>query len=124
MTASPVRQLSQGIDVTIPSGSAVTSRINLVGRVLTGIIMPANWTAASLTFQGHVGVDGTPQNIFDSAGNELSVTAAASRFIPINPVNFYGVNFLIIRSGTSGAAVNQAADRVLTLCGAIPAIDQ
>jgi hypothetical protein len=57
-------------------------------------------------------------NLYDSTGTEAALASAlvvAGRRIPVNPSPFAGVDFIRVRSGTSAAPVNQAADRVLLL---------
>ena len=103
---------------TITSGTSLSAALDLtlLGGVPASIQMPAAWDAANLTFQ--VSADGTTfQNYFDSAGAgaEIVVGAAASRVIRLVPTDFWGIRFLKIRSGTSGLAVNQTADRALFL---------
>lgn len=102
------------IPVTIAINTAISDAIDLKGLVLVGISMPADWTAANLTFQA-AGPDGTYWNLYDAAGTEVSVTAAEDRFIAINPAAWEGVNRLKVRSGTSGTPVNQAAARTINL---------
>lgn len=102
--------------VTILNGAALSNAVNLtlVGGPLVGVQMPAAWTAANLTFQ--VSHDGTTyQDFYTSAGAEIVLTAAAARFIAIDPANYFGVRFVRLRSGTAGVPVNQDADRLLPL---------
>lgn len=102
-------------DVTIASGASLSDAIDVRGvRAPAVIEMPASWTAAALTFQ--TSYDGVTFKDYYSLVSEVSATsAAASRsiFLPIN--EFAGIRFLKIRSGTSAAPVNQAAERVLKL---------
>lgn len=115
----PVASQSANTDVVIPINTALSGAVNLGGATLVGIVMPAAWTAANLTFQGSV--DGVTYNeITDSAGTAVSVTAAAARYIPINPATLPGLQYVIVRSGTSGAAVNQTAARTITLVTRVP----
>lgn len=113
-------------DVQIANGASVTSTIRLdtiaansgdripSGTTLSGIFMPAAWTAANLTFRASY--DGTNFfDMYDDLGAEFSVTASTSRFIMLDPAAFAGVNFLVIRSGTASTPVNQGALRTLTL---------
>jgi hypothetical protein len=108
--------------VTIASGASLSGAAHIGFALsgggsrgtLVGIQMPSAWTAASLTFQASN--DGTTfTNLYDAAGNEVSVTTDASRWIALDPADFAGITHLKVRSGTSGTAVNQGADRVLTL---------
>ena len=102
-------------EATIAASASLSGAIRLpAGHYLAAIVMPAAWTAADLTFQASP-AGTTYNNLYDDNGNEVTVTAAASRFILLPPAEWYAMPFLKIRSGTSGAAVNQAAARTLTL---------
>lgn len=101
-------------DAVISSGGSLSPAVALGARVIHGILMPTGWDAAALTFQASV--DGTTFfDIYSSAGTELSYTVAASRYIPIDPTLWRAINLIKVRSGTSGAAVNQTADRTISL---------
>ncbi len=60
-------------------------------------------------------LDGTYVDVYDVEEAELEITADASRFLALDPVNFWSINYLKVRSGTSGTPVNQGADRTLKL---------
>lgn len=99
-----------GVPVTlaaqIPAGATGLSVASVLTGDLRRIVMPANWTAANLTFQ--TSEDGvTWSNLYDRTGVEYTVTAAASHAIQLPVADFAGVRNLIIRSGTSAAPVNQ-----------------
>lgn len=101
--------------VTISNGQSLSGPVDMGAGRLFAIVMPAAWTAANLTFQASP--DGvTYSNVFDSTGTEVTFTAAASQYI-INavPVEWIGVRYVKVRSGTSGTPVNQGADRALTI---------
>lgn len=115
MTTTPVKGLSEGATVTIASGASLSSAAHLRGRIPVGIYMPSAWDAASITLQGCNTEGGTYVDIYTTAGAEFSVSAGVNRYIPLDPVPLYGVNFLKIRSGTSGTPVIQAAQRDLVL---------
>lgn len=98
----------------IASGQSLSAAVHLHAHRLFAMQMPAAWDAANLTFQGSF--DGnTFANVYDEVGTEVTVVAAASRFIILDPAKFMGLQKLKVRSGTSGAAVNQTADRSLQL---------
>lgn len=103
--------------VTIANGASLSSEIDLGGYELEAIHMPAAWTAANLTFTAATVSGGTFDAVHDDGGTEVTVTAAASRAIPLGTVTrrLNGLQFIKVRSGTAGAAVNQAADRTITL---------
>jgi hypothetical protein len=102
---------------TIAAGTALSGPCALGALTLVGISMPAVWTAAPLTFQ--VSPDGvTWQELYDGAGNEVTVTAAAGQFvIPLADPSYLwrGVNLVQVRSGTAAAPVNQVAAAVINL---------
>lgn len=111
---------------TIANGSSLSGEIDLNhirsaaegaggdGVHLAAIQMPSAWTAANITFQGSV--DGSIYyDLYDQYGTEVLVTAAASRVILLDLSMFAGINFVKLRSGTTGTAVNQAADRAIVL---------
>lgn len=101
--------------ITIATSTTLAAAVKLGTGRLFGIVIPATWTAANLTFQASY--DGTNYfNLYDDSGTEVTVTAAASRFIMLaNPMAWFGIQYLIIRSGTSGTPVAQAADRIIGL---------
>ena len=104
------------INVVITSGTSLSAVADLSDGGMwevVGIVMPDTWTAANLTFQS--ALDVTYQNVYKEDGTEYTVTAAASRNIGLDPVMFRHAAKLKIRSGTSGSAVNQTADRTVTL---------
>lgn len=103
--------------VTIASGQSLSGAIDLGPYRAFAIIMPASWTTANLTFQ--VSADGVNYaNLYDDSGNEVTVTAAASRYIIIaSPAKMLGVRWAKVRSGTSGSPVTQGADRAISLVG-------
>ena len=90
---SPVVPRAKAETVTIPSGEALTAAINLNGRAIVGIIMPGTWTAAAITMQACDTADGTFVDVIATGGSELSITAAASDYLAVDPVNQYGINF-------------------------------
>ena len=110
---SPVNALTYPEEVVILSGQSLSAALNLQGHIFTGVYMPAAWTAASLTFQGSFDGD-TYFNVFFD-GSEISTAVAASGYYGLDPVKFFGLKYLKVRSGTSGTPVNQGADRTLTL---------
>jgi len=105
------------VPATIATEESLSAEIDLgAGRVLCGIDMPADWTAANLTFQASYNSGGTFDNLYDQYGTEKTVTAAEDRFIPLDdPAFWMGVRYLKVRSGTAASAVAQGAERVIQL---------
>lgn len=102
---------------TIANGASLSGAVDLTNFVFAGLMMPAAWTAASITFQGSI--DGTTYgDLYNTSGTEYTIASAnavASRFIAIDPRDFAGVRYVKVRSGSSAAAVNQGAARTLGL---------
>jgi hypothetical protein len=99
---------------TIGAGASLSAEVGLGEKTLVGIVMPAGWDAASLTFQASPDDVNFPE-LYDGAGNAVSFTVAAGQFIAVDPTRWRGVTAIKVRSGTSGAPVNQTAARTLTL---------
>lgn len=104
--------------VTIANGTSLSGAVNLGSKILSAIIIPSGWTAAALSFQASDDQGQTWKDVYDQGGNEINVAQAyvvINRRISIDPGDFGGIDFIKVRSGLSAAAVNQGADRVLTL---------
>ncbi len=102
------------VNVTIPAGQSLSGPADLVLARLHRLDMPAAWTAASITLQ--VSEDGeTFNDVFLDTAEYVVTTAAPNRSILIDQALAFGVRYWRVRSGTSAAPVNQAADRVLQL---------
>lgn len=104
--------------VTIANGQSLSSAISLGGAMVAGIMMPADWDAADITFQAsHDGL--TYHDVYLDDDSELVVQAAADRFVLFSNISqFLGFGlgtYLKIRSGTSGTPVAQSAARDLKL---------
>lgn len=98
---------------TIAAASSLSGAVALTGRVITGILLPPAWTAASLTLS--VSLDGvTYADLHDAAG-EVAFTVGASSFVGVMVTGLLGFNYVKVRSGASAAPVNQAAQRNIVL---------
>lgn len=103
--------------VTIANGASLSDAVQTGGMVPLGIILPASWTTAGLSFA--VSVDDTNYFALQSMTGEVTASAAASQYIALDPNIFIGINSLKVRSGTAGTPVNQAADRIITVVAKI-----
>lgn len=100
------------ITATIANGASLSDVVHLKSHALAGIQMPSAWTAADLTLQASY--DGTTYvNVYDKDDAEVTIQAAADRFIALDAGPFIGIQRLKIRSGTAAAAVNQGGARLL-----------
>lgn len=98
---------------TIASSGSLATAVNFANRRLKTIYMPAAWTTAGLSFQ--VRPDGVTYYDFYSDDIEFTMVAGASYALNVNPRIFVGIQYLKIRSGTTGTPVTQAAQRVIKL---------
>ena len=101
-------------NVTIANGQSLSNAVTLDRTTLVGIVMPADWTAASMTFQASTD-DTNFFDLFDNFGNEVIHLVNLDRYVVFDPSTFASVANLKVRSGTSGAAVNQAAERIIQI---------
>ena len=113
---SPATRLAEPLDVVISDGTSLSAATSLAGRILVGIYIPASWTAANISFQAANNVADTFVDVYNTSGSEFLLTGAASSvYLPVDPINFYGVNAIKVRSGTTATPVNQSGDITLTL---------
>jgi hypothetical protein len=103
----------------IPNGTALSNGVQSYGATFVGLVTPAAWTAADITFD--VSKDGTTWfPLFDNAGAEVKIpsasipTGAGQAFALLSTI-FQGWSWLRVRSGVSATPVNQAAARTVTL---------
>jgi hypothetical protein len=102
------------VTATILNGASLSQAVSIPGRIV-GIIMPAVWTAADLSFQGSID-NVTYQELIDPAGANLSVVGPAGGEAVANlDLRFEGFPYIKVRSGTAGAPVNQLADRAIQI---------
>lgn len=106
------------VDVTIANGASLSGAQELTEGQLVGILMPAAWTAAAVSFD--VSYDGTTYAPLYNQSGEVKVSSshiatAERRYFALDPVDFMGARYLKIRSGLNGAAVAQGAARTITL---------
>ncbi len=101
---------------TIANGASLSGGVDLGGMAVARIVMPAQWTTAVLTVQASA--DGqTYSDLYDRYGTEYTIQAAAGRAIVIPVSELCAMRYIKLRSGTSGSAVNQAAERAITVIG-------
>lgn len=109
--------------VVIPNGATgLSAEVDLEDYVLLKIHMPAAWQAAVLTMMAAPVSGGTFYSLYDDQGNEVTIQAAASRCIGVDVAAgaIAGLRYVKFRSGTAALAVDQTADRTLTLILARP----
>lgn len=105
--------------VHIDSGSAVSDDIeDLRGYRVAGVKMPSAFDGNSITFQGAVGPNDTYQDIYDSDGNELSLSVATGNYVHLGEQDveeLQGLWGIRLRAGGTGTPQSQSADRDFTI---------
>jgi hypothetical protein len=107
------------VEVVIAAGQALSPEVDIGTKSLVAISLPPNWTAAGLSFQASF--DGeTWGELVDTTNTAITVAAVAiaggnPAQIAVNPAQWQGIAALKIRSGTSGAPVNQVNAVTITL---------
>jgi len=107
------QETRENTTVTIANGANLSSAVDLTGLWLLAIQVPAAWTTAAITLQASAGGI-VYANVYDES-IELSLPAAASRYLIVPPYLSHCFRHLKIRSGTVGTPVNQDAERILVL---------
>lgn len=101
-------------EVTIAINQSLSSAVDLEGAVIDGVLMPAAWTAATISFEGSM--DNVTFHEIGDGTSEVSLVAAGGWIIVIPPGKLHGAGrYLKVRSGTSTVPVNQTTARTLTL---------
>lgn len=111
--------LIDAIPVPIPAGATgLSAAVGIGGKTLVGIVIPAAWLTASLSFQASGDGGATFGELLDetaTAKSISSVTGGAYTVIAVDPAKWRGINMIKVRSGASGAAVNQTGAPTLLL---------
>jgi hypothetical protein len=95
--------------VSIANGATVSSAIDLQGRGLVQVIMPAAFTGSAITFQASPD-NVTFQALYNTANTALSMTVTQGRTYMISPSDLVGVRYLKLVSGSA-----EGAARTITL---------
>lgn len=114
---APVKAGDPGsVSATIANAGSLSPAVAVHGA-LVGIIMPAAWTAANLTFQAGMTSGGPFYDVYDDGTERaiLSANIVTGRMVALNLGLWLPVNYIKLRSGTSAVPVPQGADRVFTL---------
>src|SRR5579872_177087 len=111
--------LIDAISVAIPAGAGgLSGAVGLGGKTLVGIVFPAAWVTAGLSFQASGDGGQTFGELLDetaTAKSVSSVTGGAYSVVAVDPTKWRGINEIKVRSGTSGAPVNQTGSPTLQL---------
>lgn len=113
------------IGVQIPENTSLSGGIDLGTNNLVAIEMPETWTGTSLTFQAKAekfdDETTTPEdwdNVYDSAGSELTLTVAAGRIVvptAAHAAALAPLRFIRLRAGTASAPNDQNPSKEIRL---------
>jgi len=95
--------------VTISNGTTTSNAVDLQGRGLLAIILPAAFTGSAITFQISVN-NSTFFAVYNTANSQLSMTVTQGRAYAFDPSDLLCARYLKLVSGSS-----EGADRVITL---------
>lgn len=107
---------SSGV-VTIANGQSLSGASDsLSGTDVVALITDSAFDTNTMTFQASI--NGT--DFFDvmdvDSGSEYAISGvAASKWIPVKPMNFYGALYIKVRSGTSSTPATQSGATTITL---------
>jgi len=89
--------------ITIATSTTVSAAVDLRGMTLCGIYFPAAFTGTTITFQASAdNVTFVP--VQDGAGAAISKTIAQGQYLKLSPVDFAGIQYLKVVSGSAEAA--------------------
>lgn len=91
----------------ILSGQSLTAGFATDGLSLCGIQLPSTFTGTAVTFLACDTLSGIYVPVYNASG-PVTYTVAASRYVAIDPKDFFGISFLKIQSNGT-----EAADRTL-----------
>lgn len=97
------------VAATISNGTTTSGSIDLQGRGVVAIIMPAAFTGTSISFQ--ISIDNvTFTDCYNTSNTQLTCTVTQGRAYLFNANDLVGIRYLKIVSNAS-----EGADRTLTL---------
>jgi hypothetical protein len=104
--------VEDSIAVPIAQGASLSAQVDIGGKTLVGIFVPALWAAAGLSFQASPDGGATWGELQDTSATALSVSTITISggvpvFIAVDPTKWRGIRSLKVRSGTAAAPVNQ-----------------
>ena len=112
------RRSKSTITVTIDSGASLSDTVDLAGKTVVGIEMPAGWDAAALSFQTAATAAANVGDLYDEDGEVTidSGSVVAGGVIGFQKIaRFEHAEHIAVRSGLTAAVVNQTAERIITL---------
>jgi hypothetical protein len=107
--------MGAAMSFTVKSGQTISDDyVDMVGRVLMALEIPTGYAEGNISFKGASTKDGVYNDVYDSAGNKITVTVGgASRIVSLTGAHFQALASLtFIKLVTTSAA---GADRVINV---------
>jgi hypothetical protein len=95
---------------TIASLGRNSSAVTIGSMTICGLIMPATWTAATLSMEMSIDNGVTWHQVYDNDGTQIVLTVDASRYVKLDPADFAGINTLRLVS-----SADQAEERTIVI---------
>ena len=92
------------VDVVIPITSGFSSAVDLSGKTIVEIWMPAAWTAADIVPHSAPSPSGTYLPFYDDTGTAIVFVVAASRAVLIDELIFAHRRFIKFKADGQAAA--------------------
>ena len=100
------------LTTTILSGQTDSAVIDLQGLELAGFFLPSGFIGTTITVQAAPAITGTFVNTQDGYGADLTLTVAASRYIPFANLGLIaGLRFIKLIAGSA----QTGGDKIITL---------
>jgi hypothetical protein len=104
--------MGAAMSFTVKSGQTLSDDfVDMNGRVLMALDIPAGYAEGNITFKSAGRMDGTYNDVYDSAGNKITVTVGgASRIIALTGATFQALaslTFVKLVTNTAAAADRQ-----------------
>ena len=108
------------VTATIAQNGTLSGAVDIGNMTNIGLIMPAVWTAAHITFQVSNALAGTYSELVDSTGTEVNIAVSAGVAYTLADADSRLLapwRFIKIQSGATGATVAQTAARNIVIVG-------
>lgn len=101
------------LPVPIVVGQTESAEIDLRNVTPIGIFAPADWDSTTITFKVAPAYGGTYVVMEDGAGATYSRTLGLSKYIPLDPSIFAGIDAMKIVAGTTVAGTDSSLTLVV-----------
>lgn len=101
------------VQALIASGQSLAAEVDVGNKSVVGLVVPANWTTAPITFQASPDGGTTWGELVDQTGNPIEIASltggTSTWYVAFDTYNLQAVYSIKVRSGTLGTPVNQSS---------------